>query len=183
MKYLKKTQLLLVLFFFAITTMAVDCEGTQEATSELSSAMTKTEADYTAVTQKGLFAVQPPVRLTWSLERENINKRATLWNDRNKLGYIYLLSYGKILGYYPVKGKVSSVNSMISTPEFQACADGYQSIGCNELPSIAEDGSYGSNGDAIFGWTDTGVYFEWNEGYLFSDQILPLDVPNWADVK
>jgi len=41
----------------------------------------------------------------------------------------------------------------------------------------AEDGSYGSNGDAIFFFATDGTYLEWNGRYHLSDKPLKLTQP------
>jgi len=42
------------------------------------------------------------------------------------------------------------------------------------IPSPAEDGSYGTNGDAVFFFTTDGAYVEWNGSYMLADQPLKL---------
>ena len=122
--------------------------------------------------QSHLLEVQPPVKLQWSLERDQINRRTTLWNERNKVSYIYLISYGKVLAFYAVQGKVSSVNSQITNPS-QKVYGGSGAV----LPSPAEDGSYGTNGDAIFFFLTDGTYIEWAGEYMLCDKPLTLSTP------
>jgi hypothetical protein len=131
------------------------------------------EQEMTEANQKTLIAVQPPVRLSWSLEREQINKRTKLWNDPNKVSYIYLVSYGKVMAFYTIKGKVSSVNSQITNPEQKVTG----SSGNITLPSPAEDGSYGENGDGIFFFTTDGTYVEWAGEYMLADKPLKMSTP------
>lgn len=133
--------------------------------------------------QAQLTKVQPPERLEWSLEREQINKRTKLWNDRNKVSYIYLINYGKIMGFYSIKGKVSSVNSQVTNPEQIArvykespASAGYESYS-GVLPSASEDGSYGTNGDAVFFFTTDGTYVEWKGDYMLADKPYKLKAP------
>ena len=133
----------------------------------------KYEQVLTEENQERLLKSQPPVKLQWSLERENINRRTNLWNDENKISYIYLVNFGKVMAFYPIKGKVSSVNSQITNP--------MQIVGKYDnrvvIPSPAEDGSYGTNGDSIFFFTVEGVYVEWKGDYLLADQPLQLSTP------
>jgi len=131
------------------------------------------EQEMTEQNQEALLSVQPPVRLEWSLERENINKRTTLWNDPNKVSYIYLVSYGKVMAFYTIKGKVSSVNSQITNPE-QKINGTHGNIA---LPSPAEDGSYGENGDGIFFFTTDGAYVEWAGSYMLADKPFKMTTP------
>jgi hypothetical protein len=41
------------------------------------------------------------------------------------------------------------------------------------IPSPAEDGSYGTNGDAVFGFTPEGIYVETNMKYITA--TVPLN--------
>lgn len=138
------------------------------------------EQKLTEENQQVLLKNQPPVRLSWSLERENINRRTDLWNDSSKISYIYLVSYGKVMAFYTVKGKVSSVNSQVTNPtQILDSSSAYNLYNGNvvAIPSPAEDGSYGTNGDAIFFFTTEGVYVEWAGEYMLADQPLKLTTP------
>jgi len=165
---------LIVAVFMAASVLCLcsGCEETNASTAQQEQA--RTEAN-----QQVLLKTQPPVALTWSLERENINKRTELWNDENKVSYIYLVSFGRIMAFYPIKGKVSSVNSQITNPE-QAVMRRYVSGGSRHtfvMPSPAEDGSYGTNGDGVFFFTTSGAYVEWAGEYMLCDQPLKLSTP------
>jgi len=165
----------LVLFTLGLGLLCFSgCENTNGTTAQL-------EQDRTEANQQKLFKAQPPVALDYSLERENINKRTELWNDSAKVSYIYLINYGKIMAFYTVKGKVSSVNSQITNPSqiSSRLVDdhvGYRYID-GVLPSPAEDGSYGTNGDAIFFFTTDGTYVEWAGDYMLADKPLKLTTP------
>jgi len=161
----RKLLVLLLLPMIAWVFMGSSCES-DSGTSEKEQKMTEDN-------QKQLLKNQPPVKLTSSLERENINKRTSLWNDSAKVSYIYLVSYGKVMAFYTVKGKVSSVNSQITNPS--QVIDRYE--GDVVLPSPAEDGSYGTNGDGIFFFTTEGIYVEWAGEYMLADQPLKLSTP------
>lgn len=129
--------------------------------------------------QKNLTEKQPQPQMDYSLERQNIIERTTRWNDKNKVSYIYLMSdMGSIVSYFPIKGKVSSVNSALSAPE-QVVDDPntyHESGGSVVLSSPQEDGSYGTNGDAIFFFLTDGTYMEWNGRYFLSDNPVKLAV-------
>lgn len=128
----------------------------------------KAEQIYTEISQRNLVKKQPPVILDWSLERDNLNKRTKLWNNPNKLSYIYLFNRDNIVGFFPIKGKVSSVNSQITNTNYEY----YNST--VESPSM--DGSYGTNGDAVFFFLVDGSYMEWNGTYLLVDKPIKLNV-------
>jgi hypothetical protein len=131
------------------------------------------EQALTEQNQATLLEVQPPVKLEYSIERDNINKRTLLWNNPNKVSFIYLVSYGKVMAHYTIKGKVSSVNSQITNPmQIRGSYDNRVT-----MPSPAEDGSYGTNGDGIFFFTTDNTYVEWAGEYMLADKPLTLSTP------
>ena len=140
------------------------------------------EQMFTEKSQANFNANQPPTMLEWSLERDNIDKRNQRWNDPNKISYIYLFEYGRLVGYYPIKGKVSSVNSKLTANQQVVIADEHSysnggaafAQGVVESPSM--DGSYGTNGDGIFFFLTDDTYMEWNGTYLLFDQPMKLNV-------
>ncbi len=127
-----------------------------------------------------LSKIVPSPKLTDTQERRNLVKRLERFNVANKISYIYLVSYGKVMAFYTVKGKVSSVNSMLTCTQ-QIVDDGqghYEGRGNTHVVNSPDlDGSYGSNGDAIFFFTTEDVYVEWPGEYLLSDQPLKLITP------
>jgi hypothetical protein len=129
------------------------------------------EQEMTEQNQEQLLKVQPPPRITWSLERDNLIKRFKLQNDRSIMFFMYVFIEGvaEPIGYYQVN-KVSSVNSQLTNPE--------QKLSNVEvaLPSPAEDGSYGTNGDAVFGFTPEEIYLEHNMKYIVA--TVPLNFKN-----
>jgi len=163
---------LITFFLVLIAILATSCYDYKNSTAEI-------EQRKTEVNQSKLIKAQPPVSLDWSLERDQINRRTTRWNDKNKTSYVYLLSdMGTIIAYFPIKGKVSSVNSQITNPEQLALSrkgakDGFHYVD-GVLPSPAEDGSYGTNGDGIFFFLTDGTYMEWNGKYLLCDNYIKL---------
>ena len=132
------------------------------------------EQEQTEERQEHFLKVQPAEKLDWSLERDQINKRIKLWNNPNKVSYIYLVSFGKVMAFYTIKGKVSSVNSQITNP--QQLVKVYEER-MHALPSPAEDGSYGTNGDAVYFFTTDGTYVEWRGDYMLCDKPLKLSTP------
>ena len=89
--------------------------------------------------------------------------------------YVFNEGVPQPIGYYQVN-KLSSVNSQLSCPE--QIISGNRSN--NDLPtgsvavisSPSEDGSYGTNGDAVFGFTPEGVCIQTNMHYVSS--TVPL---------
>lgn len=119
--------------------------------------------------QRNLFAKQPPPKLDWSLERDNLTKRFKLQNDRaiSFFMYVFIEGVAQPVGYYQVN-KVSSVDSQLTNTE-QVMYTGRDTV---TLPSPAEDGSYGTNGLGVFGFTPEDIYIEHNMKYIVS--TIPL---------
>jgi len=138
------------------------------------------EAALTEENQDRMLTASPPPKLDKSLERENLIRRLELLNDENKMFYIYLVSYGKVMAEYVAKGKVSSVNSKLTTQE-QIIRDPHTHYVEQRQGLVVEspdlDGSYGTNGDAIFFFTTDGAYVEWAGEYMVSDFPLQLTTP------
>lgn len=137
----------------------------------------KDEQAHTENNQQNLNKVQPPPTISWSLERDNLIKRFKLQNDRTVAFYMYIFIEGvsEPLGYYQVN-KVSSVNSQLTNTS-QIVWGGFSSSGYHVLPSPAEDGSYGTNGDGVFGFTPEEIYIETNMKYITSTVPLQFTKP------
>lgn len=138
------------------------------------------EMQATEQNQSRLLIAQPLPTMDNSLERDNLTRRTNTFNNKNKVSYIYLIDYGQIMAFYAIKGKVSSVNSMLSNPEqivqFPVVGrdGGINRYDTHVVSSAAEDGSYGTNGDGIFFFTTDGTYVEWNGKYMLCDKPLRL---------
>lgn len=149
-----------------VTVATVACAGPRNRTALMEQA--KTEAN-----QAGLLKAQPPPSLSWSMERDNLIKRFKLMNDRAVTFYMYVFIEGVAdpVGYYMVN-KVSSVDSQLTNTQqiVYQCQGG--DCGQHVLPSPAEDGSYGTNGVGVFGFTPEDAYMEHNMKYIVS--TIPL---------
>ena len=176
------------LFIIAVLLVGV---GTLSGCSEanVSNSSGNVEQNHTETNQRNLIQNQPPPTLDSSLERDNLIKRTNLWNDPNKISYIYLIEYGKVMAFYTIKGKVSSVNSQLTNTEqltykcvnsdgtysnSDSCGSFDQNRVSGTIPSPSEDGSYGTNGDAVFFFTTEGAYVEWRGDYMLADQPLKM---------
>ena len=140
----------------------------------------KDEQEHTEANQRNLNSVQPAPTITWSLERDNLIKRFKLQNDRSIVFFMYVFIEGVAdpIGYYQVN-KVSSVNSQLTNPEqlvYQP-SEGAGSTDYFQLPSPSEDGSYGENGSAVFGFTPEEIYLEHNMKYICSTVPLSFSKP------
>ena len=161
---------ILALVVFTTAASSDNCDRPANTTAKDEQAMTE-------MNQRGLLTSQPPPKISWSLERQQLINRIKLQNDRSIFFYLYLFIEGspKPVGYYLVD-KVSSVDSQLTNPQ-QLIKSNY--TGHAEeyvLPSPSEDGSYGTNGDGVFGFTPDGVYLETNLKYVVS--TIPLGFPD-----
>jgi hypothetical protein len=136
------------------------------------------EVKVTEKNQMGLVQARPPIVMEDSLERQNLIQRYKYLNDANNIHHVYLMSHdGKVVSYFVAQGKVSSVNSKL-TNDVQIVKDNRclntavdSEAGCfKKVESPQMDGSYGTNGEAIFFFTTEGHYVEWNGLYLASEE-------------
>lgn len=129
--------------------------------------------------QRTLISSTPIPQLDTSLERANVAKRAVLFSKSDKISYIYLVSYGKVMAFYTVKGKVSSLRSYMAPMQKivrpngnDNCSDISDNCMVVDAPDI--DGTYGENVEGVFFFTTEGAYVEWKGDYMMSDQPLRL---------
>lgn len=145
---------------------------------ELSESTYKQESNKADEAQQQIINNTPIPPITTSLERENVVKRAELFNEQNKISYIYLINYGRVMAFYTVKGKVSSLRSYLVPTEKLVDGRGnecdWTSTPCYTVSSPDIDGTYGENVEGVFFYTTEGAYVEWNSDYLMSDFPLQL---------
>lgn len=134
--------------------------------------------------QSVLVKNQPAPQLDYSVERQNLVNRLKIENDKNLVGYVYLLGQsGQVIAQYTTKGKVSSLNSSLTGAETlvdgtgNICNTNSSTYPCYSVESPDYDGSYGSNPDGIFFFTDTGAMIEWSGSYLYSNQPMTVQTP------
>jgi hypothetical protein len=165
---MKNLKNLFLVFLFAL--ILFSCDPKQNVTAIDEQAHTETN-------QSNLNKVQPAPTITWSLERDNLIKRFKLQNDKSVQFYMYVFieGVGDPIGYYQVN-KVSSVNSQLTNPEQIVSPYGHR-YDFTVLPSPAEDGSYGTNGNAVFGFTPDEIYIEHNMKYICSTTPLNFSKP------
>jgi len=137
------------------------------------------EQRQTEENQSQLNQVQPAPRVTWSMERDNLIKLKRLQNDRAINFFMYVFNEGIAdpIGYYLVN-KVSSVDSQLTNTMQLATQWSKTTAGNGHyidgvLPSPSEDGSYGTNGDGVFGFTPEGICIQTNMHYITS--TVPLN--------
>jgi hypothetical protein len=96
------------------------------------------------------------------LERENLAARLKQYNSAGDTNYVYLLApvSGQPIGYYVIKGKVSSTSSEMTSTQVNVDCDGNTS--CTD-DAIGDDGSYGpeeGGAQGVFFFTTTGTLIE-----------------------
>lgn len=135
------------------------------------------ERQAVASNQQTMLNATPLPRLSQSQERINLSKRLERINAQNMTGCVYLMSQGTVMAFYPVRGKVSSLNSYLTGPE-QIVDDphGDSTVGSLLMEQPDLDGAYGDNAQGVFFFTaDTDTYVEWRGDYLFTDSCLALN--------
>lgn len=124
----------------------------------------------------------PLAQMKDSVERRNLRERLLRFNVPDKIGYVYILGMaGNYVGYYTIKGKVSSTSSQM-TADQQVIHD--CSGGCREVVnSMGDDGSYGPNEPGVFFFTTNGVLVETSMDFIYSDSPLPVHAPSLTPTK
>lgn len=169
---------------FLLATKSYACGGWFE--ESCSNGSQTTESKKQEDIQKRLVKSVPVPEVNNSTTREALARRTKLFDSQNKITYVYLVSFGRVMAFYTVKGQVVSLRSYLTPMEnivnsfgelcslvggcygSQAGALGYTV----SAPDV--DGTYGENTDGIFFFTTEGAYVEWRGDYMVSDQPLKL---------
>lgn len=114
-----------------------------------------------------------------SLELANLKEKRAREDDPNAIRYVYVMSYGQIVGYYVAKGKVSSTGSQIApTTEFVRPSYSNGTVAdFFSVESAQDDGSYGEDEPGVFFFTTDGVMVVTTLDTLQSDAPIAIDVP------
>jgi len=170
------------LSLMALSVVILFCIGADGGCDEKKSQPTAiTEMQDLETNQKKLIAAVPVPQISTSLERKNIARRLQEINKEDAISYIYLIDSGKVIAYYTVRGKVSSLNSYMTSMEqvvevekkkIPGGTTGQSEIVVLEAPD--SDGSYGKNPDGIFFYTTEGARIEWDGKFLWSTQPLKV---------
>jgi hypothetical protein len=117
-------------------------------------------------------------QFNYSVERENIAKRLEVTNNPNLLQWIYPMSAGRVIGRFPVRGKVTSGAKRLTSSEMTTRIDGgeYNEDTMTEAPD--EMGTYGSSGEYIFWFDPAGNYHQHKGDYFLSTEPYKLDTGN-----
>lgn len=139
------------------------------------------EVKVTEQNQMNLVKEHSPFLMDNSLERQNLIDRYKYLNDRTNTHHVYLMDEGQVVSYFVAQGKVSSVNSKLTNDVQIVRADGCSFDNDNgaggsdgacykTVESPQMDGSYGTNGEAIFFFTTEGTYVESSLDYVVSEE-------------
>lgn len=173
---MKRALTLTLIVIIAIFVAGCAEEPSKETAQEQGQRLTES-----AFKQQSAAVPYPASELKDSLERRNLREKLLRDNKPNAIRYIYLLSFAEPLGYYTIKGKVSSTQSQMTTSELLVCKDhkGDHNSSCvaDKVVAPGDDGSYGENEQGVFFFTTEGVMVTTNLDYVVSDQPLPFDVP------
>lgn len=123
----------------------------------------------------------PIPQVSYFQEKRTIAKWAQRWDKPSVATYVYLVSFGKVLGYYVADGKPASTKSYIM-PEETIIEDPYGSFDAGgQLVSAPDiDGTYGDNNPGIRFFTAEGTAVEWagdGASYLYSDTPINFGYP------
>lgn len=121
--------------------------------------------------------VVPIPEVSYFNERKTIAEWSKRWDKPSVVTYVYLISYGNILGYYVCNGKPASIQSYL-VPE--TTMDRAGSAGYHDKEVMDIDGTYGTLNYGIRFFTAEGTAVEWGgmgATYLYSDAPLPINVP------
>lgn len=121
-------------------------------------------------------AVPIPV-VSYFQEKRTIAKWAKRWDQPAIVTYVYLVSFGNIIGYYVADGKPASTRSYLLPEESIQSYSSYWAVTTSN-PDI--DGTWGDNNPGIRFFTAEGTAVEWagnGASYIYSDAPLPINVP------
>lgn len=112
------------------------------------------------------------------LERENLAARLREYNSAGDTNYVYIFAWGSStpIGYYVIKGKVSSTESQMTATQITTNCGNQD--GC-VLDAIGDDGSYGpeEGGEyGVFFFTSTGTLVETDQPFVVSSEPIKLYV-------
>ncbi|MFI5973581.1 hypothetical protein [Streptomyces sp. NPDC051452] len=113
------------------------------------------------------------------LERKNLARRLTQYNSKGNTNYVYVFAgmTDKVIGYYVIRGKVSSTSSQMTSTQVNVhCGYGGDNITCTNN-AIGDDGSYGPDegGEGgVFFFTTNGTLVETDQPFLVSSQPIKL---------
>lgn len=113
------------------------------------------------------------------LERKNLAARLTQYNSKGSTNYVYVFAgmTDKVIGYYVIRGKVSSTGSQMTSTQVNVhCGYSGDHQSCTN-DAIGDDGSYGPDEGGqmgVFFFTTSGTLVETDQPFLVSSQPIKL---------
>ncbi|MEV6833546.1 hypothetical protein AB0N17_03280 [Streptomyces sp. NPDC051133] len=113
------------------------------------------------------------------LERKNLAARLTQYNSKGSTNYVYVFAgmTDKVIGYYVIRGKVSSTSSQMTSTQVNVhCGYSGDHQSCTN-DAIGDDGSYGQDEggeNGVFFFTTSGVLVETDQPFLVSSQPIKV---------
>jgi hypothetical protein len=167
-----------VLLFLAFGASSCSGSSGSKSTKATSAAIRNTQNEGVEAFNNQRAAVPyPEAQLRSSVERQNLARRLLEFNKKDKIGYVYILSFGKFIGYYVIKGKVSSNSSQMTNQTWitkwtcpGGCSD---SVG--PVDAAGDDGSFGPSEPGIFFFTAAGALIQTDSNYIYSDQPFSIN--------
>lgn len=165
----KTSTFALVALLLLLAFGASSCDTSPTSSSNVTSSTSSTS---TGVTDQICDHVQ------YKLACQSVVRRYQYFNDKNKYGYFYGFIQGSdhpVIEYI-VQGGVFPADDLISNPNYQEQCNTSGSGACSVvLDKQQPDGTYGTNGNAMFGWRADGAYFEWSGPYAYSETPLHFE--------
>lgn len=170
--------LLLLGAIFVGLTAESSCMGTGGGGGDQTTQAQQNGQSQNADAYTRLSKAEPAPQLNDSLARKEINQRYALFNDTTRFGYFYAFLPGvsQPVSEYIVKGGVFPVDDMVSpTQSVTSCADyAGSNYACGAVVSAPQpDGTFGTNGNGLFGFEADGAYFEWSGIYYYGTEPMP----------
>jgi hypothetical protein len=159
-----------LLFVFCFAFLLFSCDDAMDKVRK------EANQQSTAIQQLAQSTINVP-NLSYFQERRTIAKWASHWDKPSAACYVYLISYGTIIGYYVADGKPASTGSYL-TPEYREEYVSNGGVRNVQLPDV--DGTYGTNNPGIRFFTASGIAVEWagsGASYIYSDIPLEINVP------
>lgn len=122
---------------------------------------------------------QEAVTLDDSLGIQAQEERLSREENENTVRYVYLMSFGEIVGYYVIKGGVYDAGTQLA-PEQEIICRYNSSESCQAVDSARDNGTYGGDDGGVFFFTSDGTLVETSLDYIQSDQPLPIDTPRFG---
>ena len=125
---------------------------------------------------------QQTTTLESSLGIDAQKKRLEREENANTVRYVYLMSFGQIVGYYVIQGGVYDAGTQLA-PEQEIICRWSSAESCQAVDSARDNGTYGGDDGGVFFFTSDGTLVETSLDYIQSDNPLPIDTPRLGGEK